>query len=108
VSRRVRPEVYSVSGARPGRSDDLAIRQRRYLISMSVRTICFVLAVVLTGWLRWTCVAAALVLPYIAVVMANAVGSATPATPAPYLPPQASLGSAERQPLDGPDSASRR
>jgi hypothetical protein len=47
-------------------------RMRRYLISMSVRTVCFVLAVVFDGWLRWTMAGAAIVLPYIAVVMANA------------------------------------
>jgi len=47
-------------------------RMKRYLISMSVRTVCFILAVVLHGWLRWTMAAAAIVLPYVAVVMANA------------------------------------
>jgi hypothetical protein len=45
---------------------------KRYLISMSVRTVCFILAVVFDGWLRWTMAAGAIVLPYIAVVMANA------------------------------------
>jgi hypothetical protein len=39
---------------------------------MSVRTVCFILAVVFDGWLRWTMAAAAIVLPYVAVVMANA------------------------------------
>lgn len=45
---------------------------RNYLVSMTIRTICFVLAFVLHGWLRWTCVGLAVVLPYIAVVAANA------------------------------------
>jgi hypothetical protein len=39
---------------------------------MAVRTICFVLAVVSTGPLRWSFVAAAVFLPYVAVVLANA------------------------------------
>lgn len=45
---------------------------RKYLISMIVRTLCFVLAVVLTGPARWVCVALAVLLPYVAVVIANA------------------------------------
>jgi hypothetical protein len=100
VSRRPQPTVYSVSGARPGTSDDLAHRQKRYLISMGIRTACFLLAIVLTGPLRWICVVAALILPYIAVVMANAVGTPAPAQPAAYVPPQAALDSAERPTLD--------
>ena len=59
---------------------------RNYLISMSIRTVCFVLAFVLDGVLRWTCVGLAVVLPYIAVIAANAtnqrridvLGSVTP------------------------------
>jgi hypothetical protein len=50
----------------------MAHRQKRYIISMSIRTLCFIGAIVVgSGWLRWVLVAAAFVLPYIAVVMAN-------------------------------------
>jgi hypothetical protein len=50
---------------------------RRYLLSMGIRTVSFVLAVVALTVLHWTVigwalVAAAVVLPYIAVVVANA------------------------------------
>lgn len=50
---------------------------RRYLVSMGVRTACFILAVVAIALLHWTVVGwimvvAAVVLPYVAVVMANA------------------------------------
>jgi hypothetical protein len=38
---------------------------------MGVRTVCFVLAVLLHGWLRWVMIGAALVLPYLSVVFAN-------------------------------------
>ena len=38
---------------------------------MGVRTVCFVLAVVTDGWLRWVLIAAAVMLPYLAVVFAN-------------------------------------
>ena len=55
--------------------DDIAARQRRYVFSMGVRTVCFVAAILTDGVLRWVLVAAALVLPYVAVVMANAAAS---------------------------------
>lgn len=65
--------VYLVTSARPGHSQEMSGRLRRYLISMSVRVTCLVLAIfVFTGWLRLVGVAAAVVLPWIAVVMANA------------------------------------
>jgi hypothetical protein len=67
------PPVYLVTAARPGHSQEMSGRFRRYLISMAVRVVCLVLAVFfLTGWLRWVGMAAAVVLPWIAVVMANA------------------------------------
>ncbi len=55
--------------------DDIAARQRRYVFSMAVRTVCFVAAILTDGVLRWVLVAAALILPYVAVVMANAAAS---------------------------------
>jgi len=53
---------------------------RRYLWSMGIRTVCFVLAVVALGVLHWTVVGlvlviAAVILPYVAVVVANATRS---------------------------------
>ena len=60
---------------------DIAARQRRYLIAMGVRTLCFVIVVLLTithagpGWLPWIFVVGAVVLPYVAVVMANAAST---------------------------------
>lgn len=39
---------------------------------MAVRTLCFVGAILVgDGWVRWVLVVGALVLPYVAVVMAN-------------------------------------
>ena len=62
----------SITTARASRSVEIRHRQNRYLLSMGIRTACFVGAVIATGLLRWTLVLAAFVLPYIAVVMANA------------------------------------
>ena len=45
---------------------------------MAIRTVCFILAIVASGWLRWALVAAAVFLPYVAVVMANAGRSRAP------------------------------
>jgi hypothetical protein len=61
----------SITSARISHSAELRGRQRRYLLSMLVRTACFVAAVVADGWLRWVFVTAAIFLPYIAVVFAN-------------------------------------
>jgi len=65
------PPVYQITGARRGVRDDVDRRTRRYLISMGIRTACFVLAVVTDGWLRWVLIAAAVLLPYLSVVFAN-------------------------------------
>lgn len=83
--------MYSISGARASLHDDLGLRMKRYLISMSVRTVCFVLAVVFDGWVRWVFVAFAVFLPYVAVVVANGGRSAPPAQPAPYQVPHQAI-----------------
>ena len=72
MKRSRRPEVVSITGARSGLSEDISGRTRRYLISMGIRTVCVVGAVIATGPLRWVLVAGAVLLPYIAVVVANA------------------------------------
>jgi Protein of unknown function (DUF3099) len=71
VSHGKRP-VYRITGAPLSLQEDVAGRQTRYLVSMGIRTACFLLAVAASGWLRWVLLVGALVLPYVAVVMANA------------------------------------
>jgi len=53
--------------------DDVGARSTRYLVMMGVRIACFILMVVITpyGWYTWVFGAAAIFLPYIAVVSAN-------------------------------------
>ena len=75
----------SITTARTAHSADLQGRQRRYLLSMLLRTVCFVAAVVADGWLRWVFVTAAIFLPYIAVVFANAANR-KPQTAEPFTP----------------------
>jgi hypothetical protein len=74
----------SITDARASKSAEIRHRQNRYLFSMGIRTACFVGAVVTTGVLRWVLVAAAFVLPYVAVVMANASERRRFATPASF------------------------
>ncbi len=51
------------------------------MVSMAVRTLCFVGAIVVgDNWVRWVLVAGAFVLPYVAVVMANSEGRRLPGT----------------------------
>ena len=64
--------MYSVTHARPALSADQADRYRKYIVSMSIRIACFIACIVASGWLRWTFFLGALVLPWIAVVIANA------------------------------------
>lgn len=71
---------------------------KRYLISMAIRTVCVVLAVVVSGPLRWIFIAGAVLLPYIAVVMANAVGERRQRIGVVPGPSQAALPAAEDQP----------
>lgn len=75
-----------ITDARTSHSEDLQRRQRHYLGSMLLRTVCFVGAVATEGWLRWTLVAAAIFLPYIAVVLANAASRRRPDEMTPYIP----------------------
>ncbi|HEY7044623.1 MAG TPA: DUF3099 domain-containing protein [Nocardioidaceae bacterium] len=83
----------SITSARTSHSDDLHRRQVRYLMSMGIRTICFVLAIVTDGWLRWILVVAALCLPPVAVIIANASDRRRSAGPATFVvPDRAAIG----------------
>lgn len=91
MRKRGGPEVHRISGARTGLTEDVRGRQRRYIISMSVRTVSVILTVVLwnvTRPLAWATLVLGLLLPYVAVVYANAGRENTPAPPAPYVPPR--------------------
>lgn len=66
------PQIFNVTSARAPLSSDQASRNRRYLVSMSIRIVCFILCIVFSGWLRWACFVGALILPWVAVVIANA------------------------------------
>lgn len=66
------PPVYRITNAQTSFLQDQKGRARRYLFSMSLRTICFIAAVLTTGNIRYAFIVGAIFLPYIAVVVANA------------------------------------
>jgi hypothetical protein len=67
------PEPIRITSATRSHSDEIAGRQRRYIISMAIRTVCFLLAVVFAGgFLMWLFILASFILPYVAVILANA------------------------------------
>lgn len=78
---RHRPVVHSVTDARPSLSEDIGRREKRYLIQMSIRTICLILAVAVpVPWpIRVLFIAGAVFLPYVAVIGANERGKDLPA-----------------------------
>ena len=70
-----RDTAHLVTEARRPRSEDIAYRERRYLIMMAFRVACFGLAIALfaagAGWFAAIPGVGALVIPYFAVVFAN-------------------------------------
>lgn len=65
-------QVFSITSAKASQSEEIGKRQKRYAISMGIRTACFVLAVIFSGPMRWVFITGAVLLPYTSVVLANA------------------------------------
>lgn len=72
--RKPEPDVVRITGAPHNPREDIDRRQSRYLLSMTIRTLCFIAAVfaVKIPWLCAALIAASFFLPFIAVVIANA------------------------------------
>ena len=70
-----RAKAVRITGARSSLTDDVRRRQRRYMFSMAVRTLCVILAIVLWSESRIVAIIALIggtLIPYLAVVYANA------------------------------------
>ena len=67
-----------ITDARMSTSAEMSKRIRRYTITMAFRTACFVSMIFVSGPARWVLLAAAIVLPYIAVLFANQANQRTP------------------------------
>lgn len=67
-----RDEGHSGSHVAPcGRSLDVEERQKRYAITMVIRTLCFFLFLFVPGWWKIVALAGAAIIPAFAVVLAN-------------------------------------
>lgn len=64
-------DVFTITSASRGLSTQQVDRTKRYLVSMAIRTACVIAAIFVPGWPRWVFIAGAVVLPYLAVVLAN-------------------------------------
>jgi Flp pilus assembly protein TadB len=76
VSRRTPDDAQRITSAPESLAADQARRERRYLLQMGIRVVCFLLAVLLWRhvplWLSLVFIVGAVVLPYVAVLFANA------------------------------------
>jgi hypothetical protein len=82
-------EVFRITGARTGLQEDVRGRQRRYIISMSVRTVAVILTAVLWDVERPVAIVTLILgglLPYAAVVIANAGRENVPSLPSTFVP----------------------
>jgi hypothetical protein len=81
-------QVFRITGARTGLAEDVRGRQRRYVISMSIRTVSVILAATLWNVERHVAIVALVagaLLPYIAVVIANAGRERPPSLPSTFV-----------------------
>ncbi|MEK8142554.1 DUF3099 domain-containing protein [Streptomyces sp. M10(2022)] len=104
--KRSDAEVFRITGARQGLADDVRARQRRYVISMSVRTLSVVLATVLWNVERhvaFVALALGILLPYFSVVIANGGRENVTSLPSTFVPApmQPALDAALFKPLRG-------
>lgn len=101
MRKQNKPEVFRITEARQSLGDDVRGRQRRYVISMLVRTLAVLLTVVLWNVQRPLAVVTLVLgvtLPYVAVVIANAGRENAPSLPSTYLsaPDRPMLEASER------------
>jgi hypothetical protein len=89
-------------------SADIASRQRRYLVMMGIRTVCFIAAVLMfvnhLGWLTAIPIVGAVVIPYFAVIFAN--GGREPASRRGFRAYEPNVPEIYR-PQPGPDAGQR-
>ncbi|MGW1282951.1 DUF3099 domain-containing protein [Streptomyces sp. NPDC001118] len=105
-------QVFRITGARTGLAEDVRGRQRRYVISMTIRTASVILAVALWNverYVAFVALVAGALLPYVAVVLANAGRERPPSLPSTFgiaptrlmiMPPRAEEAQAESVPED--------
>ncbi|MDV9175895.1 DUF3099 domain-containing protein [Streptomyces sp. W16] len=81
-------QVFRITGARTGLAEDVRGRQRRYVISMSIRTVAVILTCSLWNVERHVAIVAlvlGVLLPYVSVVIANAGRENAPGLPSTFV-----------------------
>jgi hypothetical protein len=114
-----RRDVALVTDAQRPMSEDIAFRERRYLLMMGIRVVCFIVAVILfvahEHWFAAIPAIGAIVIPYFAVVFANGGREPSntngfriyePNLPDRHLAAQDSAGGRSRSATAGPPAAS--
>ena len=100
MAKRGSDEVFSITSAHRGLSEQQPDRTKRYLVSMAVRTACVIGAIFIPGWPRWVLIAGAVLLPYLAVILAN--GGREDNTGSRVATPRAALPAGTTRPPDTP------
>ncbi|MDG4532511.1 DUF3099 domain-containing protein [Streptomyces sp. AV19] len=89
IRKRGQTETFRITGARQGLKEDVRGRERRYVISMGIRTLAVILTVVLWNVERHIALGTlvlGMLLPYVAVVIANAGRENVPSLPQTFVP----------------------
>lgn len=101
---------YSVTSAGVSAAEDRAHRMRFYFIAMSLRVVCVASMLFVRGWWVLLCIAGAVILPYLAVMVANVASSAEGEKPERPTPlelgagpdPESDAGSGEQEAASSP------
>lgn len=116
-----RGSAHLVTEARRSHTEDIAYRERRYLVMMAIRMLCFAIAVALfvagAGWIAAIPAVGAIFIPYFAVVFANSGREPAgrsgfrpyePNLPVPHSPPEQGSPGTSSDTSSSQDDASRR
>lgn len=69
---KAKSDAVVITDAKTAGSVEQAGRERRYLIAMVFRLACFIAMIFVPGVFRWILLGCAIVIPYLAVIVANA------------------------------------
>lgn len=104
--RRVHTHPVRITTASRPHSEDIHGREVRYLVSMGIRTACFILGVVFMGhWVMWVFLVGAVFLPYVAVILANAGARTDPEPDLAFERDLRALGGSTGGRLEPPDDS---
>lgn len=102
-------DVALVTDAKRSLSEDIAFRERRYLLMMGIRVLCFAVTIIMfvahAGWFSAIPAVGAILIPYFAVVFAN--GGREPSNTRGFHVYEPNLPERFTGPTEAPDGRSR-